>query len=81
MDVTPLRIKHDKVDGFIRVYDSTRHLDIQWYLELKNKMSFTTELDILSKVVLHALTVLHAFSHNYAKINFDSFGSVPLKKH
>ena len=26
IDAKPLRIMHDKIDGFIRVYDSTRYL-------------------------------------------------------
>ena len=33
--------RFDKINGFIRVYDGVR------YLELKNMTPFTTELDIL----------------------------------
>ena len=38
------RIRYDKIDRFIRVYDG---LDIYYYLELKNMIPFTTGLDIL----------------------------------
>ena len=40
----PLRIRFNKVNGFIRVYDGTRYLV---YLKMKNMISFTTRLDIL----------------------------------
>ena len=44
IDSKPLRIKFNKIDRFIRVYDE---LDVQYYLEVKNMITFTTELDIL----------------------------------
>ena len=40
----PLRIRLDKIDEIIRIYDGTRHLT---FLTLKNITLFTTELDIL----------------------------------
>ena len=33
----PLRIRFDKIDGFIRIYDGTR------YLVVKNMISFTID--------------------------------------
>ena len=42
----PLRIKFDKINGLIRIYDGTRYLIL---LALKNMILFAIELDI-SKV-------------------------------
>ena len=44
IDAKPMRIRFDKVDGFIRNFDETRRYD---NLEVKNMISFTTGLDIL----------------------------------
>ena len=46
----PVRIRFDKVNGFISVYDGTRYLVlllILLLLEMKNMNLFTTGLDIL----------------------------------
>ena len=52
-------------------------VDIQYYLEMKNMISFTTGLDILQEQKV----VLYVFPNNYAKIKVDSHDSLPLKKH
>ena len=44
IDSKPLRTRFDKIDGYIRVYDGARY---QYYLEVKNMISFTKGLDIL----------------------------------
>ena len=41
----PLRIRFDKIEGFIRIYDGTRYLVL---LCLKNMMLFTIELVYIS---------------------------------
>ena len=61
-----LRIKFDKVDEFIRVYDGTRY-----YLALKN-MPFFIGLDTLQAKKM--------VSHNYARTKVDSYDSLPLEK-
>ena len=43
IDPKPLRIRFDKMDGFIRIYDGTTYLTL---FALKNVMLFTTEFDI-----------------------------------
>ena len=39
----PLRIRFDKIDGFIKIFDGTRYLT---FFALKNVMLFTTALYI-----------------------------------
>ena len=43
MDAKPLRIRFNKIDGFIYLLE----LDIWYCLEANNIISFDTELDIL----------------------------------
>ena len=44
IDLKPLQIRFDKIDGFIRIYDGTRYLVL---LDPKNMILITVELDIL----------------------------------
>ena len=44
MGAKPLRIRLDKIDGFIKIYDGTRYLVL---LVLKDMMQFMIGLDIL----------------------------------
>ena len=44
IDSTPFCIRFDKIDGFVRVYDVTRHY---YHLELQNMTPSATGLDIL----------------------------------
>ena len=45
IDAKPLRVRFDKIDGFITVYDGTRYFIL---FGSKNMISFTTELDVIS---------------------------------
>ena len=49
IDAKSLRMRFNKVDGFIRVYDGTRYLVL---FGLKNMISFTMELDTLHMLFL-----------------------------
>ena len=56
----------DKVDGFIRVHDGTRHLGLfgsQKYDSIYNRIRYL--IGVKSGIK-------YAFSHNYAKIKIDS---------
>ena len=67
----PLCIRFDKIDGFIRVYDGTR------YLELENIILFITGLNILQG---KKSSITYVISYNYAKIKVDLYDSLPLEK-
>ena len=67
----PLCIRFDKIDGFIRVYDGTR------YLELENIILFITGLNILQG---KKSSITYVISCNYAKIKVDLYDSLPLEK-
>ena len=70
----PLRIKIDKVDRFIIVFDETRNLVL-----------FRSEKDDLIYNRIRYLIgvkggITYATSHNYSKIKVDSYDSLPLEK-
>ena len=67
----PLCIRFDKIDGFIRVYDGTR------YLELEKIILFITGLNILKE---KKSSITYVISYNYAKIKVDLYDSLPLEK-
>ena len=69
----PLRIRFDKVDGFIRVYDGTR------YLVLFCPEKYEAIYNRIRHVISQKSGSTSAFSHNYVKIEINSSDSLPLK--
>ena len=75
IDAKPLRIRFNKIDGFIRVYDGARYLVL-----------FGAEkYDFICKRVRHLVAVkcgiTNVISHNYEKFKIDSFNPLPLEEH
>ena len=69
-----LRIRFDKTDGFIRVYDGTRYLVLfkgEKYDFIYNKFRYL--IGVKSGIT-------YVISHNYAKVKVDSYDSLPLEK-
>ena len=68
----PLRIRSDKTDGFIRVYDGNRYLVLfvaEKYDFIYNRIKYLTG---------GKSGITYVVSHNYAKIKVDSYDSLPL---
>ena len=69
-----LRIKFDKVAGFFRFYDGTRHLVFfgpEKYDTISNSIRY---------LISQTSGITYDISHNYAKIKADSYDSLPLEK-
>ena len=70
----PLRIRFDKVDGFIKDYNGTRCI-VLFGLE---------ECDVIYNGIRYLVRqksgITNAFDYNYAKIKADSYNSLPLEK-
>ena len=69
-----LRIRFDKRDGFIRVYDGIRYLVLfkgEKYDFIYNKFRYL--IGVKSGIT-------YVISHNYAKVKVDSYDSLPLEK-
>ena len=67
-----IRIRLNKIDGSIRVYDGTRYL--VWFGSEKYDHTYK---EIRYLISLKSV-VIDIISHNYAKIKVDSYESLPL---
>ena len=67
---TPLRIRFDKIDGFIRVYDGTK------YLVLFGKEKYDSIYNRIRYFVGVKNGITYIISHNYAKFKVDSYNSI-----
>ena len=74
IDAEPLRIRFDKIDGFVTVYDLTRYL----VLLGGEKIGFIYKRIRYLIGVKSGIT--YVISHNYAKIKADSLDSLPLEE-
>ena len=70
----PLRIRFDKIDGFIRVYDGTR------YLVLLRSEKHDPVYNRIRYLISVKSGITYIISHNYANIRVDSHNSLPLEK-
>ena len=74
IDSKPLRIRFNKIDGFIRVYDKTR------YLILFGSEKYDSIYNRIRYLISVKSGITYIISHNYAKIKLDSYHSLPLEK-
>ena len=70
----PLRIRFDKIDGFIRIYDGTR------YLTLFGSEKCDAIYDRIRYLISLKSGITYIFSHYFAKIKVDSYDSLPIEK-
>ena len=71
----PLRIRFDKIDGFIRSYDGTRYLRLfgsEKFDAIYNRIGYLTSLK-------NSITYVFFF-HYYAKIKVDSYDSLLIEQ-
>ena len=69
-----LRIRFDKIDGFVRIYDGTRYLTLfgsEKYDAIYNRSRYLISLK-------NGITYIS--SHYFAKIKVDSYDSLPIEK-
>ena len=74
IDSKPLHIRFDKTDGFIRIYDGTRYLIFfgsEKYDAIYNRIRYLLRLKSGEAYI---------FSHYFAKIEIDSYDSLPIEK-
>ena len=73
-DWKPLRIRVDKINGIIRIYDRFR------YLTLFGSIKFDAIYDKIRYLMNLKSSITYIFSHYFAKIKVDSYDSVPIEK-
>ena len=74
IDSKPLRIRFDKIDGIIRVYDKSR------YLILFGKKKYGDIYNKLRYLISIKSGITYTISHCFSKIKVDSYDSLPLEK-
>ena len=69
-----MRVRFDKIDGFIRIYDATR------YLTLFGSEKFDAIYNRIRYLISLKSGIRYIFSHYFAKIKVDSYDSLPIEK-
>ena len=69
-----LRIRFDKIDGFIRMYDGTRYLTLFGY------ENYAAIYDRMRYFISLKSGITFFLSQYFAKIKVDSYDSLPIKK-
>ena len=70
----PLRIRFNKIDGFIRIYDGTK------YLTLFASEKYDTIYDRIRYLVSLKSSITYIFSDYFTEIKLDFFRSLPKEK-
>ena len=71
-----MRIRFDKIDGFIKIHDRIRCLvlfDYGWFDKICNTVKY-----LKSKKKKKGIT--DSINHNFARIRIDSYNSLPIEK-
>ena len=74
IDAKPLCITFNRIDGYITVYDGTKHIVLfgsEKYYFIYSRIRFLIEVKS---------GITYVISHDFAKIKVDSFYSLPLEK-
>ena len=74
MGAKPLRIRFDKVDGVIKIYDGII------YLELFGTGIYNAIYDRISYLISEKSDAKYIINHNFARIRIDSYNSLPIGK-
>ena len=70
------RIRFNKIDEFIRIYDGTKYLILfrsKRYGAIYNRIRYIISISLKSSIT-------YVFSHYYAKTKVDSYGFLPIEK-
>ena len=70
----PLRIRFDKIDGFIKIYDNSRYsvlFDYSYCDEIYDKIKY---------LISEKSAITHSINHNFARIRIDLYNSLPIEK-
>ena len=70
----PLRIRFDKIDGFIRIYDGTR------YLTVFGSEKYDAIYDRIWYLVNLKSGIAYNFYHYFANFKVYSYDSLPIEK-
>ena len=70
----PLRIRFDKIDGFIKIYNGIRYLVIlcsSWFDKICESIKY---------LISEKNGIANIINHNFGRIRIDSYNSLPTEK-
>ena len=70
----PLRIRFDKIDGFIRVFRGT------WYLALFGPQKYAAIYNRFGYLINQKSNITYVFPNNCARIKVDFHDPLPIEK-
>ena len=73
MGAKPLRIRFERIDGFIKIYDGIRCLVLyspERYGAIYNRIRY---------LISEKSDITYSFNHNFARIRIDSYNSALTK--
>ena len=70
----PLRIRFDKVDRYLRIFDGTR------YLQLFGPERYNAIYDRSRYLISEKSDITHSINHNFARVRIHSYNSLPIEK-
>ena len=74
MGAKPLRIRFDKIDGFIKVYDGIR------YLVLRDYEIYNAIYDRIKHLISENCGIISSINHDSARIRINSYNSLLIEK-
>ena len=74
MGLIPLRIRFEKIDGFIKIYDGIR------YLVILDRNWLDKICDSIKYLISEKGGITDIINHNFARIRIDSYNSLPVQK-
>ena len=74
MGAKPLRTMFDKIDEFITIYNGIR------YLVLFGPERYDAIYDRIRYLISEKSGATHGISHDFKRIKFDSYNSLPIEK-
>ena len=74
MCAKPFRIRFDKVDGFIKIYDGTR------YLVLFGPERYDSIYNRIRYLISRKSGIRYGILNNCARIRMNSYNSLPIEK-
>ena len=83
MDAKPLRIRFNKVDRIINIYNGIRYLELSNSYNLYKEVYYTIYnaiFDWINYLISQKSGITDSFNHNFVRIRVDSYNSLPIEK-
>ena len=83
MGAKPLRIRFNKVDRIIKIYNGIRYLELSNSYNLYKEVCYTIYnaiFDWINYLISQKSGITDSVNHNFVRIRVDSYNSLPIEK-